>query len=122
LLGDGRFEHIIAQIRDRWALALQDVVTKIGHCGAWWDGTLQYIFTHVRLLAIRARRTNGARLRLIASTWVGSTTTITLRIMITESFIVHSFTDIEANGYTYDKNSDSMKYGHGHSVRNLLFK
>jgi hypothetical protein len=122
LLGDRRLQHIIAQIRDGWALTLQNIVAEIGYCRAGWDGTLQYIFTHVRLLAIRARRTNGTRLRLIAPTWRGLTATIALRAMITEPFVVHSFTDIEANGNTYDKDSYSMKYGHGHSVRNLLFK
>jgi hypothetical protein len=121
LLGDGRLQHIIAQIGDGWALTLQNIVAEIGYCRARWDGTLQYIFTHVRLLAIRTRRTNGTRLWLIASTWGRLTATVALR-PLTEPFIVHSFTEIEANGNAYDKNSYSMKYGHGHSVRNLLFK
>jgi hypothetical protein len=122
LLGNRGFENIIAEIRDRWTLALQNVVAEIGYRRTGRNRAFQYILAHIRLFAVRTCRTNGTRMGFMASTGRGFATTVTFHSIVTKSFKWHSFTEIKANGQTYNKDSNGMKYGQGHSVRNLLFK
>ena len=87
LLRDRRLENIIAEIGNRWALALQNIIAHVRYRRARWDRRLENIIAHIRLFAFRARRTNGTGTRFLATARIGMTTCIAHRPSILKSFI-----------------------------------
>jgi hypothetical protein len=51
LLGNGRLEHILTEVRDRWTFSLQHILTEIRLGWAWRNGRLEDILGHVHILA-----------------------------------------------------------------------
>ena len=87
LLGDRRLENIITEIRNGWALALQNIIAHVRYRRARWDRRLENIIAHIRLFALRARRTNGTGTGFLATAWVCHSTCIAHRSSILKSFI-----------------------------------